>query len=251
MLAAERRQIILEQLQAEKSVVVNQLSGFFSVSDETIRRDIDVLCKEGLAIKGYGGAILNENGPDLPFSVRKTHNATAKKKIADIIEGLVHDGESIILDASTTAVFVAKALKKKNRLTVVTNSIEVMIELADKPDWTVIATGGRLMGDYLALTGQRAIEEISSFYVDKLIFSCKGLDVRKGMFESNDEFAQIKRAMLKAARVKVLAVDESKFGRTAFARIAGVKDVDVVVADTCPEVEWVDALNGQGVDCLY
>jgi len=250
MLAAERRQVILAQLQAEKKVVVSQLSDFFGVSDETIRRDLDLLCKEGLAIKGYGGAIFNENGPDLPFSVRKAHHSVEKKKIAELIEGMVSDGDSIILDASTTAVFAAKALKQKKRLTVITNSIEVMIELAEVPDWTVIASGGRLMGDYLAFAGQRAISEISSFCVDKLIFSCKGLDAEKGLFESNDEFSQVKRAMIKAAKTKILAVDSSKFDKIALSKMADIGDVDVVVTDTCPSEAWVAAFAKCGVECV-
>ena len=150
MLATERRKIILEKLQSEKRVIVQELSEFFNVSDETIRRDIDRLSQEGLAIKEYGGATLNEKGPDLPFNVRKIHNPEAKKQIGEKIAELVNDGDSVILDASTTAVFVARALKAKNRLTVITNSIEVLMELADKPDWKIISTGGEFAGDYLA-----------------------------------------------------------------------------------------------------
>ena len=251
MLAAERRQLILEKLQAEKKVIVSQLSDFFKVSDETIRRDLDLLCRDGLAIKGYGGAIINENGHELPFSVRKMHNCAEKKKIAGIIEGLINDGDSILLDASTTAVFAAKQLKKKNRLTVITNSMEVMIELADKPDWTVIAAGGRLMGDYLAFAGQRTISEISSFYADKLIFSCKGLDAKNGIFESNDDFCQVKRTMLKSAKMKILAVDLSKFDRAALSKIGSIGDVDVVVTDVQPDQRWLDAFSGMDVECMY
>jgi len=250
MLTAERRQIILEKLQSEKKVIVSQLSDLFCVSDETIRRDLDHLCKAGLAIKSYGGAILNENGNDLPFSIRKTQNAEQKRKIAELVSSLINNNESIMLDASTTAVFVAKALKEKSGLKVITNSIEVMIELSDKPDWTIIATGGHLMGDYLAFAGQRAVSEIASFYVDKLVFSCKGL-TRDGIFESNDDFCQVKRAMLKAAKTKILAVDFSKFDRAAFSKITDICDVDMVVTDARPSDEWVEWLKVCGVDLAF
>ena len=249
MLTAERRQIILEKLQNEKKVIVSQLSDFFGVSDETIRRDLEHLCKEGYAIKSYGGAILNDNGNDLPFNIRKTQNSEQKRKIAMLIKNLVNDGESVMLDASTTAVFAAKALKEKSGLKVITNSIEVMLELSDKHDWTIIATGGHLMGDYLAFAGQRAISEVSSFYVDKLIFSCKGL-TQDGIFESNDDFCQVKQAMLKMAKTKILAVDFSKFDRTAFSKIASIVDVDVVVTDKKPGDEWVEWLKACGVELV-
>jgi len=250
MLAAERRKIILEKLQADKKVIVSELSGVFAVSDETIRRDLDRLCQEGLAIKGYGGAVLNEHGPDLPFNVRKIHNPDAKRKIAALIEPLVQDGDSIILDASTTAVFVARALKGKKRLKVITNSIEVMVELSDMPDWTVIATGGYLTGDYLAFSGQRTIADISTFCADKLIFSCKGLDAAHGILDSNDAFTQVKREMIKAAKIKILAADHSKFDRVAYSKIADFEDVDVVVTDTPPNKSWQKVFKEKEVQCL-
>jgi len=231
MLAAERRKIILEKLQSEKKVIVHDLSELFGVSDETIRRDIDRLCQEGLAIKEYGGAILNEKGPDLPFNVRKVHNPEAKKRIADTVETLVNDGDSIMLDASTTAVFVARALKTKKRLHVVTNSIEVMMELSDMPDWTVISAGGKLWGDYLAFFGERTVAAISAFRVDKVIFSCKGFDPAQGMFDGEDAFAQVKRAMMKNAKTKILAVDSSKFEKAAFSKIATTEEIDVIVTE--------------------
>jgi len=251
MLAAERRKIILGQLQSEKKVVVSQLSEFFAVSDETIRRDLDRLCQEGLAIKGYGGAVLNEDGPDLPFNVRKIHNPDEKKKIAILVETLVNDGDSIILDASTTAVFTARALKSKKRLKVITNSIEVMIELSDMPEWTVISTGGYLTGDYLAFSGQRTISDISTFYTDKLIFSCKGLDIERGILDSNDSFTQVKREMIKAAKTKILAADLSKFDRTAFSKIAELTDIDIIVTNAPPAEGWQAAFTKQKVKCLY
>jgi len=247
LLAAERRQIILEKLQAEKKVIVSQLSDLFSVSDETIRRDLEQLCQAGHAVKSYGGAIINENG----FNIRKTQQPNEKKIIAEIIETLVKDGDSIMLDASTTAVYAAKMLKNKERLQVITNSMEVMLELADKPDWTVIATGGRLIGDYLAFAGNRTIQEVLSFHVDKLIFSCKGLVYEKGIFESNDDFSQVKKAMLSTAKVKILAVDSSKFDKTAFSKVADIEYVDIVVTDSAPSQDWLEYFKAQKVKCLF
>ena len=130
MLALERRNLILEKLQAEKKVVVSELSQLYEVSEETIRRDLDKLEKEGLAIKSYGGAVINEDvSIDLPFNIRKNQNVSGKQKMAEIAASLVQEGDHIFLDASTTAVFVAKALKEKERLTVITNSMEILLEL--------------------------------------------------------------------------------------------------------------------------
>ena len=178
MLALERRNLILEKLQAEKRVVVSELSQLYDVSEETIRRDLDKLEKEGLAIKSYGGAVINEDvSIDLPFNVRKNQNVTGKQKMAELAASLVKDGDHIFLDASTTAVFVAKALKEKERLTVITNSMEILLELADVSGWNIISTGGVMKEGYLAFLGSKTDESIRSYYVDKVIFSCKALDL--------------------------------------------------------------------------
>jgi len=248
ILAPERRKIILEKLQTDKKVVVSRLKEQFDVSDETIRRDLEQLCQDGLAVKCYGGATINENGPDMPYNVRKLQNPAEKMKIAELIATLVEDGENIILDASTTAVFVAKMLKKKKRLTIVTNSIDVLVELSDVKDFTVICTGGLLAGSGLAFVGPRVITALSSFRADKLIFSCKA--IQDGIFDSNDDFAEVKRHMLKSAQTKILAADHGKFGKTAFAKIADIEDIDMIVTDMPPSEEWVSVFAKKGVKCL-
>lgn len=252
MLAAERRNLILDKLQKEKKVVVSELSELFGVSEETIRRDLDKLDKEGLAVKSYGGAVLNENGNmDMPFNVRKKTNLPGKRVIGELIAGLVGDGEHIIVDPSTTAVFIVKALRKKRDLTIITNSIEVLVELDDADGWDVISTGGSLRGDYLALVGPRAQESIGSFNADKVILSCKGIDLEKGITDANELFAQAKRTMLESSVQKILAVDRTKFDKVAFAKICDLADIDLLVTDVKPSEKWLEYLEKKGIECLY
>ena len=126
MLAAERRNEILAQLKAEGKVVVADLSKKYDVTEETIRRDLEKLEGEGFAERTYGGAVLRENDKEeLPFLVRKRANVEAKKHIASKISEMIEDGERIMLDASTTALFVAKQIRSKKNITVITNSIEI------------------------------------------------------------------------------------------------------------------------------
>ena len=132
MLAAERRNLILQEVHEKKKVVVNELSRQFNVSEETIRRDLERLEDEGHVTKSYGGAVINEkSGIDLPFNIRWKANPEGKQKIAELVSREVEDGDHIVLDASTTAVFIAKNLKQKRHLTVITNSIENLLELWD------------------------------------------------------------------------------------------------------------------------
>lgn len=252
MLALERRNQILEKLQAEKRVVVSELSQLYDVSEETIRRDLDKLEKEGLAIKSYGGAVINEDvSIDLPFNVRKNQNVAGKQKMAELAASLVKDGDHIFLDASTTAVFVAKALKEKERLTVITNSVEILLELADVSGWNIISTGGVMKEGYLAFLGSKTDEIIRSYYADKVIFSCKALDQEWGIMESQEAFGSTKKAMIGSGRKKILVVDSSKFDQTAFSVAGNMKEVDVVVTDTEPTERWKRYFEKFNVECLY
>lgn len=252
MLAQERRNLILERLQEEKSVVVAELSQRYGVSEETIRRDLDKLEKDGYAVKSYGGAVINENvSIDMPFNVRKKRNIAGKQKIAELVERLVENGDHIILDASTTAVFVAKALKTKENLTVITNSLEIMIELSDMPGWTILSPGGSLREGYLALVGPRVVEGLRSYHVEKAIVSCKGLEIDVGATDSNEEFAQAKRVMLHRAKERILAVDSSKLGKVAFAHIADLSEVSTVVTDARPTEAWLDYFAQNEIRCCY
>lgn len=252
MLAIERRNAILEKLQAERRVVVSELSTLFDVSEETIRRDLEKLEADGFAIKSYGGAVLNENANlDLPFNIRKNKNVVGKQKIAELISELVRDGDNIFLDASSTAVAIAKAIKNKNGITIITNSLEIAIELLDAPGCRVVSTGGVVTERSFALVGQVTDQTISSYYVDKAIVSSKGFDLFAGITESDERHANNKRSMLSGAKVKILAVDHSKFGNISFAKIGDLRDITTVVTDQRPSEEWLLKFAEYGVECIY
>ena len=252
MLALERRNLILEKLQTERRVVVSELSQLYEVSEETIRRDLDKLEKEGLATKSYGGAVINENvSIDLPFNIRKNQNVGGKQKMAEIVAEMVQDGDHIFLDASTTAVFIAKALKDKERLTVITNSMEILIELSDVSGWNIISTGGVMKEGYLAFLGSRTEEVIRSYSVDKVFFSCKALDQEWGIMESQESFGTTKKAMIASGRKKILAVDSTKFDQTAFSVAGKLRDLDVVVTDKRPSEKWLARFTNAEIECRY
>lgn len=252
MLAIERRNAILEKLQAERRVVVSELSVLYDVSEETIRRDLEKLESEGYVIKSYGGAVLNENANlDLPFNVRKNKNVIGKQKIADLISQTIHDGEIIFLDASSTAVAIAKTIKNKKNLTIITNSLEIAIELLDVPNCKVISTGGEIVSTAFGLVGHVTDKTIRSYYADKAIISSKGFDLEKGFTDSDERHANNKKSMLESARVKILAVDSSKFDRVSFAKIGDLRDVTMIVTDVKPEDGWLQKFAEYNVECIY
>lgn len=254
MLAIERRNEILEKLQTDRRVVVSELSQLYDVSEETIRRDLEKLVNDGYAIKSYGGAVINENvNIELPFNIRKNRNIVGKQHIAELVAGLVNDGESIMLDASTTAVYIAKALqeKEKKNLTIITNSIEIIIELFDVQDWTILSTGGVSREGSFALVGPQTDRMLNNYHVDKAVISCKGIDISAGFTDSDDLHANNKRTMLRSANDRILAVDSSKFDRIAFTEIGTLDELTAVITDEKPEEKWLQVFKDSGIQCIY
>ena len=251
MLAIERRNAILTRLSVEGKVVVSDLSREFSVTEETIRRDLEKLDQDGLAKKTYGGAVKVDNfNIDLPFHVRKQSNIEKKQKIAGMIADLIHDGDYIMLDASSTALNVVKSILQKKKITLITNSIEILIELSGKSDWTVISTGGTLKEGGLSLVGYQAERMVSGFHVDLAVCSCKGLDLEIGVTDSNERDSEIKKAFFASASRRVLAVDSTKFDKVSFVKVCGMQDIDTVVTDTNPSEKWQERLAEQGVSLI-
>ena len=166
MLAIERKNEILDKLRAEQRVLVSDLAEYYHVTEETIRRDLDKLEKEGYATKTYGGAILgNSTKTDLSYTIRNKTNVEAKNQIAAIASRLIEDGDHLMLDDSSTSLYLAKKLKEKKGLTVITNSVELVVELSGVEGWTIILTGGRLKPESLALVGDQTQQSLRRYHV--------------------------------------------------------------------------------------
>ena len=252
MLAIERRNKILAMLQRDSRVVVSDLSVSFNVTEETIRRDLEKLEKEGFAKKTYGGAIINESlNVDLPYTVRKKANVSNKQYIAEIISSMIEDGDHIMMDASSTAVYVAKHLKTKKNITIITNSIEILLELSEVTGWKVLSTGGTLREGSLSLVGYQAEKMLTNYHVDKAIISCKGIDLDKGITDSNEMDAQIKKLMFESANTRILAADNSKFNKISFTKIGDLEDIDIMITDTEPDDKWKQVFNTMQVKTHY
>ena len=252
MLAIERRREILTRLGADGKVIVSELARDFDVTEETIRRDLERLDKEGLVSKTYGGAVSRQNSAlDLPYNIRETVNVEQKQTIADKVVDLIRDGERIMLDSSSTALYVVKKLKKKQNLTVITNSVKILIELADKSDWTVLSTGGVLKKSGLSLTGSSAEKMIGSYHVDTAICSCRGLDMELGVTDSNEHDSLIKTAMFASAERRILIIDETKFDRKSFVKVCAPDQVDLLVTNAAPSDAWIGFCGDKDIQLIY
>ena len=252
MLAIERRNEILARLTANGKVIVSELAKDFDVTEETIRRDLEKLDHEGLASKTYGGAIAKHTSSvDLPYNVRESVNVDQKLTIADRICDMIRDGERLMLDSSSTALYITKKIKSKKNLTIITNSVKILLELADKSDWTVLSTGGLLKNGALSLTGSSAEKMISTYHVDTAICSCKGIDTDMGITDSNEKDSLIKRAMFASAERRILALDAEKFDKKSFVRVGGFRDIDVLVTDSEPSEKWRSFCEEKNIELVY
>lgn len=252
MLAIERRNAILSKLYLDGKVIVSELSTEFDVTEETIRRDLEKLDKEGLVKKTYGGAVLVQNfSTDLPHSVRKRANVEAKQTIAEKISHMISDGDCIMIDSSSTVLYLLPFIKNLKNITLITNSVEALIELSDKDDWNIFSTGGKLKRGSLSLVGPSSEKMIRGFHVDYAICSAKGIDLNMGITDSNEKDSEIKQEIFASAEHKVLAVDSTKFDKISLIKVCDITNVDTIVTDSEPSSNWVEYLKSVNVNLIY
>ena len=251
MLAIERKNEILEILQKEQRVLVAELSQRYKVTEETIRRDLEKLEREGFVKKTYGGAVLNKNiTMDMPLKIREKTNRREKQIIADKVAELIEENDCIMLDSSSTSLMIAQALTKMEKLTVITNSVEVLIELSGNEGIKVISTGGILRDSSLSLVGKAAQEVLLHYNVDKAIISCKGIDIEKGVTDSHEMEADVKISMCNRAKMTILAVDSSKLGEVYFVKACELRAGDIFVTDRMPNQEWQEFFAKEGIQVI-
>ncbi|WP_203248067.1 DeoR/GlpR family DNA-binding transcription regulator [Sporosarcina beigongshangi] len=231
MLAAARHQKIIELLDVRSTVRVTELSDIFSVTEETIRRDLEKLEKEKKLLRSHGGAMRNEQ-PDseIHFSEREIQNVEAKRVIAEEAVKHVVEGDRIILDASTTAWYMAKALPNIS-IAVITNSIKIAIELGRKDKIEVISTGGKLLSKSLSYVGPLAERSLDMYHVNKTFISCKGFHLETGLSDSSELQALLKKRMIQHCDYVILMVDSTKFDTQAFSYIASIGEINEVITD--------------------
>lgn len=250
MLGIERRQKIMEKLQLEQKVYVADLSKLFGITEETVRRDLEKLEAENLLRRSYGGAILAEHtSEDISFIRRSAMNSAGKEAIAQKAASLLHDGDTIMVDSSTTCMALFKVLQQKN-LTIITNSIRLIHRFLNAP-FKFISTGGSLRSNSGALTGNVACNTLRKYFVDRAVISCKGLDMTKGIMESNEEESIIKQVMIEQAKQTILLADHSKFSRTAFTRTCAIEQISTIVTDEEPNADWKAFIAEKQIELLY
>ena len=229
--AKDRIHAITTQLVQERSVAVNALAQQFHTSRETIRRDLNELEQQGIAIRTHGGAVLADHvGGQFYFRSRIEVNSPQKMKIGKFAARMVNDGDTIFLDASTTCLYLAKQLVDKH-VTVITNSVQILFELINFEHITLISTGGVIRPKEMDFHGAGAEANISNFYAQKVFFSTTGFDIDYGATSSFEVIARIQRIMIQNAANVVFLCDQSKFGKICYNRVADSEELNYIVTD--------------------
>ena len=250
LVPAERRRQILELLRERGSIAVAEVEEGFGVSPMTARRDLAQLAEEGRARRTHGGAVLAElAGHENSFESRLTQDVDEKQRLARAVLATLTPHETVFIDSSTTAHYVVREiLRARLALTVITNSIPAIstITNAEGTDVELIGLGGGLRPVSKSFVGSETARAIRDVYVDRLVFSVKGIE-REGFLTDPDPLeAEVKRAMVERARTVVLVAAGRKFDERGLHVIAHATNVHVAYLADAPS-DGAQALQQAGV----
>lgn len=247
---AERRRQILELLRQNGSIAVADVETGFGVSPMTARRDLAILAEEGRARRTHGGAILPEpTGHEDSFETRLEQAMVEKARLARAVVATLTAGETIFIDSSSTAHYVVREiLEVRIPVTLVTNSLAAMTLVANAGAANVelIGLGGSLRTLTRSFVGAETVRAIRDVFVDRLVFSVKGIETTGFLTDPDPQEAEVKRAMVERSRMALLVAAGQKFDERGLHVIAHAQDVDVAYVSD-PPLEGVQALESAGV----
>lgn len=235
--AQGRRSAILQMLREDSTVTVSQLKEAFGVSEVTIRKDLRILQERKLLVRVHGGALMesntNQTEPDEHyFSYKQMVNSLEKQAIGRAAAAHIKDGDTILVDSGTTALEVVRNLHPFNDLTIVTTSVNAMLEAIKYKRFKVMLLGGLMREPSLSVVGPLAESNLKLFYCDKLFLGVDSFSVESGISTPNVEEASTNQVMISRAAEVIAVFDSSKVGKRALAFIASVDKLNTVVTDS-------------------
>jgi DeoR/GlpR family transcriptional regulator of sugar metabolism len=229
---------------------VPELALALNVSEGTVRNDLNALEQQGMLMRVHGGAVINQQDQfqNNSFMRRYQQHAAAKLAIAREAAVLVNDGDSILMDASSTAYYFAKALSDRRRLRVITNGFEVARELAQNSTNTVILIGGVVNNESSSVTGLLSEHIIEELKIQKTFLSCSGFSLQRGMTEVHLAEAQLKRKVIESSQQLFALVDSSKFGKEDLTSFARTEKINCLFTDNHLSAEWTERLRQASIE---
>ncbi|MCX6054239.1 MAG: DeoR/GlpR family DNA-binding transcription regulator [Chloroflexi bacterium] len=238
MFNIERQSLIFELLEQEGKVDVNSLASRFCISKETIRRDLKEMEVAGILKRTHGGAVIDgekrSEGYEFPLLIRGVQKYDEKQRICKSAAQLLEDGDTIFLDNSSTTMNLLRYVPKDMRITIITNSIQIMLEAGklNNDNIVVISVGGIFNVKNYSLYGMLSKNFTQNFFPDKAIMSCRGVDENCGMTDAGILEVELKREMLLRSKKFILIADYSKFGQIGAVYLGSLDEIDCVVTDS-------------------
>jgi DeoR family transcriptional regulator, aga operon transcriptional repressor len=244
---AARLSAILERLADGGSVTVADLVDELDTSAGTIRRDLVILERQRLLARTHGGATAHAVSYELPLRYKGVRHAEEKRRIARQAAAQVSEGMAVGLTGGTTATEVARALADQQKLTIVTNALNIASELAIRPGIKLITTGGVARSQSYELSGPIAEASLTGLNLNVAFIGVDGIDAQAGCTTHHEVEAHTNAVMLRCARRVVVVADSSKIGKVAFAQICEVGAVSELITDAAADSDAVRALTDCGV----
>lgn len=250
LLVEERRRLITELVEKNGRATVEDLSTRFGTSSVTIRGDLKVLARQGIIARSHGGALpVSTAAKDTPVTIKEARWHTQKVRIGRAAAMLIRDGETIILDSGSTTLEIARQIRqmKFGSLTVITNALNIAMELSGMAEIRVMMLGGLLRQTSYSLVGPDAEQALAKLSADRVFLGVDGLDTQIGVTTHDPLEAALNALMIRVSRQTVAVLDASKLGQRSLSVIAPVKSLQKVITDTGAPAEAVAALRSAGV----
>ena len=249
--SVERQQLLLKHLDGKQRITVAEICAQFSVSEATARRDLEQLAGQGLIQRVHGGAIaIHRAAPELPILERSQEQSEEKSRIGRAAADLIADSETVFLGSGTTVLEVAKNLRQRHNLTVITNSLPVVNALAGLPEVTVVVMGGILRDSELSFIGHITEAALAEVRADKVVTGTRALHLEHGL--TNDYLPETltDRLILRSGREIIVVADHTKIGSVSAVFLAPLSSIHTIVTGREADVETIRLLQQKGIQVI-
>lgn len=244
MFQVERQEKIVKILEEKPRVTVEELANLLDVTPMTIRRDLKYLESVQIISRTFGGAVLKSKLTlELSHKEKELQNTKEKQRIGNAAAEWVEDGQTVILDAGTTTMEVAKQLLRRQNLTIVTNDVLIAAYLVVASNFAIYCTGDRVQNITGACMGSRAIQFLKQIYADIAFIGTSSVDVELGVSGPTSEKAELKKEIILSAEKTILVADNSKFNKKSINKICSLKELSLIISDRDLDAEIVKKLK--------
>lgn len=241
-----RRDLILQMVQERGGVSVGALAEMLGVSTQTIRRDLDILCDAESLRRVHGRIELAEDRLNTPFDERAGTNLVGKRAIAEVAAARIPDGVTLFIGIGSTALSVARALRLRKELTIITNNLSAAMALSEEVSNRIILPGGELRLPDRDFIGEEVVGFFGRYRAEYAVFGTAGIGAEGELLEFHQAEVRATERMRGNARSSILVIDRSKFGRLAPAVGGNVADIDLVVCDRPPPPAFAPVIEALG-----